>query len=138
MEVENRRSLIFVLLSGMLLVLVGGYLWVNRGYGELSPDTYQFSKALYSACLKKSDEHLDMVDKLLNESDDLSLPTPLLATFRLGKNSAHSPPSVMLSPTNTTSADGENFSNNSIRYSLLRPTDTGLGIKNCLKAKICE
>jgi hypothetical protein len=74
MEVENRRSLIFVLLSGMLLVLVGGYLWVNRGYGEVSPDTYQFSKALYSACLKKSDEHLDMVDKLLNESDDLSLP----------------------------------------------------------------
>ncbi|MCP4097671.1 MAG: hypothetical protein GY748_15670 [Planctomycetaceae bacterium] len=75
MEVENRRSLIFVLFSGMLLVLVGGYLWANRGYGEVSPDTYQFSKALYSACLKKSDEHLDMVDKLLDESDDLSLPS---------------------------------------------------------------
>ncbi|MGI9496459.1 MAG: hypothetical protein ACR2NK_10425 [Mariniblastus sp.] len=75
MEVKHRRNFSVVLIPTMLLVLVAGYLWVNRGYGEVSPETYQFSKALYSACLKKSDEHLDMVDKLLGESDDLSLPS---------------------------------------------------------------
>lgn len=75
MEVGNRGSLIFILFSVMLLALAGGYMWVNRGYGEVSPETYQFSKALYSACLKKSDEHLDMVDKLLDESDDSSIPS---------------------------------------------------------------
>ena len=75
MEVKHRRNFSVVLIPTMLLVLVAGYLWVNRGYGEVSPETYQFSKALYSACLKKSDEHLDMVDKLLDESDDLLLPS---------------------------------------------------------------
>ena len=75
MEVKHRRNFSVVIFSVLLLVLVAGYLSVTRGYGEVSPETYQFSKALYSACLKKSDEHLAKVEELLDESDDLSLPS---------------------------------------------------------------
>ena len=53
MEVKHRRNFSVVIFSVLLLVLVAGYLSVTRGYGEVSPETYQFSKALYSACLKK-------------------------------------------------------------------------------------
>ena len=74
MAVENRRN--FALISFFItILLVGSYFWLYRGYGEVSPRTYQFSKAIYSACLKKSDDHLAKVEELLNESDGASLPT---------------------------------------------------------------
>ena len=74
MEVKSRIN--FGIISCLvILLLFGGYFWLNRGYGEVSPDTYQFSKALYSACLKKSDEHLTKIEELLDESDETSLPS---------------------------------------------------------------
>ncbi len=72
---KNRRNKPIILFSVLTLVLVGGYLWMNRGYGEVTPKTYQFSKAIYSACLKKSDEHLAKVRTLLLASDKFSIPT---------------------------------------------------------------
>ena len=74
MAVETKRSFILIA-SFVILLTVGGYLWLNRGYGDVSPMTYQFSKALYSACLKKSDEHLATVKKLIDESNQTALPT---------------------------------------------------------------
>ncbi len=64
MVVQNSRN---VVLLSLFVVLVGGYWWINRGYGEVSPKTYEFSKSLYSACLKKSEEHLGKVEEMLNE-----------------------------------------------------------------------
>lgn len=37
-------------------------------YGEVSPRTYEISKALYSACNRKSEEHLEQVADLVSES----------------------------------------------------------------------
>lgn len=39
-------------------------------YGEVSPRTYEISKALYAACNRKSEEHLQQVSELINESAD--------------------------------------------------------------------
>ncbi|QDT35050.1 hypothetical protein [Thalassoglobus polymorphus] len=45
------------------------------GYPDVSPKTYEISKALYSACNRKSDEHVSKISKLIEshlESGDLS------------------------------------------------------------------
>ena len=74
MAIENRRNL--ALLSFLVAILLAGsFFWLYQGYGEVSPRTYQISKAIYSACLKKSHDHLAKVEELLNESDEASLPT---------------------------------------------------------------
>ena len=57
-----------VAVAGILLAIG---LWLNRGYGEVSPETYQYSKALYSACLNKNKEHLDKIENLLSTSEDV-------------------------------------------------------------------
>lgn len=58
-----------------LVVVVGIYLvaslWLNRGYGEVSPETYQYSKALYSACLNQNKEHVEKIEALLSASEDV-------------------------------------------------------------------
>lgn len=59
---------------GILLVVGIAYWWMPRGYGKVSPKTYEFSTAIYSACLKKSDEHLDKIVELLDSTDESQLP----------------------------------------------------------------
>lgn len=54
--------------AGSLLAIV---VWANQGYGEVSPDTYEYSKALYSACLNKNKEHLSKVEALLASSENI-------------------------------------------------------------------
>ena len=49
-----------------LVLAVVVYLWVNNGYGKVSPKTYELSKALYGACLAKSDERIEKVDLILS------------------------------------------------------------------------
>lgn len=73
MAVENSRNLTLISFF-VTILLVGSYVWLYHGYGEVSPRTYQFSKAIYSACLKKNYDHLAKVEELLNESDEASLP----------------------------------------------------------------
>ena len=64
---------LFTGVAGVLITLC--FFWLNRGYGEVSPLTYQYSKALYSACLNRSTSHLDQVEQLLSKADAESLPT---------------------------------------------------------------
>ena len=56
---------------GILLV---GFWWLNRGYGKVSPMAYEYSKALYSACLNKNEEHLSKVENLLRIDSTETLP----------------------------------------------------------------
>jgi hypothetical protein len=56
------------------VVLVFGFWWLNQGYGKVSPLTYQYSKALYSACLTKNEGQLAKVEELLAKSDSAELP----------------------------------------------------------------
>lgn len=52
---------------GVLLAFV--VLQLNAcGYPEVSPKTYEISKALYSACNQKSEERLQIVTKLIQSS----------------------------------------------------------------------
>lgn len=53
------------------IVLIAGLWWFNQGYGEISPKTYQYSKALCSACLNKSEVHLSKVREMLANEDVL-------------------------------------------------------------------
>ena len=75
MAVIKGRNVVPGSILVVLLVLVVGYGLMNRGYGEVSSETYQFSKALYSACLKKSDEHLDRVGEMLDKAGSETLPS---------------------------------------------------------------
>ncbi len=56
----------------VLLLLCG---LTGCGYPDVSPKTYEISKALYSACNRKSEEHVSKVSELIEshlESGDLS------------------------------------------------------------------
>ena len=57
-----------VALVGVLLAIG---LWSNQGYGKVSPETYQYSKALYSACLNKNKEHLSKIETLLSSNENV-------------------------------------------------------------------
>ena len=76
MEVSDNRTVVFGSIALLLVVFIGGIYWMNTGYGEVSKSTYEFAKALYSACLRKNVEHLDRVEQLVNEAsdDDISIP----------------------------------------------------------------
>ena len=67
---SKNQSLLLGLVAVAGIVLAVG-LWLNRGYGEVSPQTYQYSKALYSACLNKNKEHLSKIENLLSASEDV-------------------------------------------------------------------
>ena len=59
----NARLLPALTVCIILLVVL---IWiVNRGYGEVSPQTYEFSKALYGACQTRNPERLLKVEELL-------------------------------------------------------------------------
>ena len=74
MVASNNRNVLLGSTLVVLLVLVVGYWSLNRGYGEVSPVTYEFSKALYSACLKKSDEHLGKIEDMLDDAGEEAPP----------------------------------------------------------------
>lgn len=66
---KNQSLLLgLVALGGILLAV--SLLW-NRGYGEVSPETYQYSKALYSACLNRNKDQLDKIESLLSASENV-------------------------------------------------------------------
>lgn len=72
MTMNKSTFLTTLVLAGFLLVL--GFWWLNRGYGEVSPMTYEYSKALYSACLNRNEEHLGKVEGLLATNEAEGLP----------------------------------------------------------------
>jgi hypothetical protein len=64
-----------IVLPIVSLLLVGGLImfWSSRGYGKVSPDAYEVSKALYGACLAKNDSRLDSVEELCEEGTEHGL-----------------------------------------------------------------
>ena len=52
----------------LLVLLFGSLLLSGCGYPEVSPKTYELSKALYSVCNQKSPERLDKVQALIQSS----------------------------------------------------------------------
>lgn len=72
MSSASRNTLLVVLLC---LVIAGiGYWWMGRGYGEVQPMTYELSTALYSACLKRNDDHLSKVVEMIEKAPPDELP----------------------------------------------------------------
>lgn len=91
MAVEKSQNWLWavVLVVGLI---VAGIWWLNRGYGEVSPQTYEYSKAIYSACLTKSEEHLGKVEAMLASEEPAVLSArekgwleSIVATARDGK-----------------------------------------------------
>ncbi len=68
----NRNTILTTLVLAGFLLTAGSW-WFNRGYGEVSPITYEYSKALYSACLNRNEEHLGKVEELLVTRGDEGL-----------------------------------------------------------------
>ena len=66
-----KRSLI-ALTVAVAAVLVA--YWLKPGYGEVSPLTYEFSKALYGACQTQSEQRLSKVHGLLESEVGSKLP----------------------------------------------------------------
>ena len=54
----------------MLLFGAAIMFWSTRGYGKVSPDAYEVSKALYGACLAKNEQRLQALDVLLDGDAD--------------------------------------------------------------------
>lgn len=52
------------------LVLVAGYLWINRPYGEVSERSYEYATALFSACNQKDTARLHKISEMLRQSID--------------------------------------------------------------------
>ena len=66
----NNRKLVLTSVAALVIALVVSIWWLNRGYGEVSRQTYEFSMALYSACQSKSEERLSGIEKLLSEASE--------------------------------------------------------------------
>ncbi len=52
---------------GVVVILFCLGIW-GCGYPEVSPTSYELSKALYSACNRRSDEHLSRVIELVDST----------------------------------------------------------------------
>ncbi|MCA9119684.1 MAG: hypothetical protein H6822_34230 [Planctomycetaceae bacterium] len=57
---ESRYSKL-VLLGLVVAVVVGAYLYLNRGYGDVSELGYQYATALYSACNQSESRKLEVI-----------------------------------------------------------------------------
>jgi len=58
---------------GVLLIGAAIMFWSSRGYGKVSSEAYEVSKALYGACLAKDGDRLNAVEALLDEDAENSL-----------------------------------------------------------------
>ena len=67
---ENRK-LILTSAVAIVIALVVSIWWLNRGYGEVSRQTYEISMALYSACQSKSEDRLSKIEQLLDEAGEI-------------------------------------------------------------------
>lgn len=42
--------------------------WSTRGYGEVSPKTYEYAKALYSICNRQDEPRLEKIERMIADS----------------------------------------------------------------------
>lgn len=73
MGITAQRVLAIASLLALSVTLAFTLGWFDFGYGKVSEQAYEFSKALYSACLNRNDEHLGKVERLLAETGNDSL-----------------------------------------------------------------
>ena len=57
-----------VLIGVAVLLVLGGLFYFNRGYGEVSPKTYEYATALFSICNRKDEARLEKISEMINES----------------------------------------------------------------------
>jgi anti-sigma factor ChrR (cupin superfamily) len=62
----NQRSVIAACLAVLLSVVLLSF--QGCGYGEVSPATYQYSKALYCVCNRRSAADLDRIQAMIDQS----------------------------------------------------------------------
>ena len=62
------RTLVWGGAALAVLVLVAGYLWINRPYGEVSERSYQYATALFSACNQKEAARLHKISEMVGAS----------------------------------------------------------------------
>ena len=72
---KRNRNVLIAVVAISAIVLAGGYWWMNSGYGEVSPKTYEFATALYGACQTQSEERLNRVEELLGSTEGQALPS---------------------------------------------------------------
>lgn len=67
---NNQKPRRNVIVSGLVgvAVLIGGWMWLNAGYGKISYPAYQTATALYGACLAKSDARVAKVRRLISRT----------------------------------------------------------------------
>ncbi len=70
----NKSSLLAIIVVIGLAVVAMGFFF-NRGYGKVSPRTYECATALYGACLAKSEERIAKVEALFDEPDTEEIPS---------------------------------------------------------------
>lgn len=71
---ESTGKKLVLALFAIVLILVCSW-WMNRGYGTVSQQTYEFSKAIYGACLAKSEQRLDKIEQLMDDPSNAELPS---------------------------------------------------------------
>lgn len=67
------KQTVGMLIAGVALIGVVGWFWLGSGYGKVSPKTYEFATAMYSASLTKNERHLEKIEQLLAQTEDDAL-----------------------------------------------------------------
>ena len=74
MAINDKPNVVWPVLLVIGLVVAAGIWWLNQGYGEVSQQTYEYSKAIYGACLNKNEVHLSKVETMLAGEEASDLP----------------------------------------------------------------
>ncbi len=70
-----RKSASLLILFLTISFSAFGLWYLNQGYGKVSALTYEYSKALYSACLSRNETHLTKVEEMLSQDDINAIPS---------------------------------------------------------------
>ncbi|MEM7475893.1 MAG: hypothetical protein AAF483_12950 [Planctomycetota bacterium] len=60
------KQKILASLLALLLLAGGAYFFLDRGYGEVGPQGYAYSKALFMACNQKDKDRLAKISEMVN------------------------------------------------------------------------
>lgn len=64
----NGKAAKFLVVGCGILLAVAAYMYLNRGYGQISELGYQYATALYSACNQSDDEKLEKLSEMIAAS----------------------------------------------------------------------
>ena len=69
MMIEARKQTLLPCVILMGIVVATALIWSNQGYGKVSAHAYELSKAIYGACLSRSEERIEKIEFLLTNTD---------------------------------------------------------------------